>query len=128
MNRIWRYHRGQEIEHVTTTAADRASTATDVSPVREISHEEGLAMLDRRARRRLGFSGAEFLRRWEAGAYADDPDQPGVMDVALLLPFVGRAPHPTQPPRSGRTTGERCPCAAYRNAESASGLAARCVL
>lgn len=91
---------------MATTAAGPSPPATDVPPMREVSREEGLAMLDRRARRRLGISGAEFLRRWESGVYAADPDQPGVIDVALLLPFVGRAPNATPPRPSSRTTGE----------------------
>ncbi len=82
---------------MSQTVAEHDTTA-DAPPVREATHEEGLAMLDRRARHRLGISGAEFLRRWEAGEYADDPDQPGVMDVAMLLPFVGVTPE-AGPPR-----------------------------
>jgi hypothetical protein len=45
-------------------------------------------MLDREARRYLGISGEEFLRRWRNGEYASDPEQPGVVDVAMLLPFA----------------------------------------
>jgi len=33
-------------------------------------------------------SGAEFLRKWDAKEFGDDPDQPGIMDVAFLLPLV----------------------------------------
>jgi hypothetical protein len=57
-------------------------------PGREVSREEGLRMIDRQARRYLGISGAEFLRRWTRGDYAADPDQLGVIDVAMLLPFA----------------------------------------
>lgn len=32
--------------------------------------------------------GEEFLRKWDAGDFRDDPDQPGVMDVAMLIPLV----------------------------------------
>ena len=74
--------------------------------MRETTHEEGLAMLDRRAQRRLGISGAEFLRRWKAGDYAANPDQPGVIDVAMLLPFVGvppQAPQAAKPRQPART-------------------------
>ncbi|MGH2354097.1 MAG: hypothetical protein ACRDJN_21025 [Chloroflexota bacterium] len=57
-------------------------------PIREIGPEEVLVLLDRRARRYLGMSGEEFLRRWRAGEYASDPDQPGVIDLAMLVPFA----------------------------------------
>jgi hypothetical protein len=59
--------------------------------VREATPEEGRVLLDRRARRYLGISGDEFVRRWESGYYAADPDAPGVMLVAALLPFVRQA-------------------------------------
>lgn len=87
----------EEIEDVATTVADRSIAAADVPPVREATLEEGMVMLDRRARRRLGVSGAEFLRRWEAGEYAANPDQPGVIDVTMLLPFVGATPGSAKP-------------------------------
>jgi hypothetical protein len=88
---------------VATTVAD-PNTAADVPPVREVTFEEGLAMLDRRARRRLGISGAEFLRRWDTGQYVADPEQAGVIEVAMLLPFVGRAPEVGQARQSAPTT------------------------
>lgn len=59
-----------------------------VMPVRRATKAEGRALFDQRARRYLRISGDEFLRRWNAGEYAEDPDLPGVMDVAMLLPFV----------------------------------------
>lgn len=57
-----------------------------------VSPDEGLEMLDRQTRRYLGMSGIEFLRRWDAGEYADDPDQPGVRRVADLIPFARQDP------------------------------------
>lgn len=48
-------------------------------------------MFDNTARRELGVSGAEFVRRWEAGEYADatddDPQGRRVLHVAYLIPF-----------------------------------------
>lgn len=55
---------------------------------REITRQEGTAIFDEVARRHLNMSGAEFLRKWDAKEFGDDPDQPGVMDVAILLPLV----------------------------------------
>ena len=51
----------------------------------EVSGEEASAILDRQARRYLGISGEEFLRRWNSG-YWTHPDQvPGVIRVSMLL-------------------------------------------
>jgi hypothetical protein len=55
---------------------------------RELSREEGLALLDRAARRRLGMSAEEFIRAWEAGEFVGKADQGGVAGVAMLLPFA----------------------------------------
>src|SRR5215210_5234989 len=51
--------------------AERAETSEN--QIRELSKEEGREMFDRAAQRKLGISGEEFLRRWDAGDY-DDPD------------------------------------------------------
>lgn len=64
-------------------------------PQYTLSPEESLAMFDREAQHRLGITGEEFLRRWDAGEYRDIPDTPEgwrVMDVVFLLPFVRRVP------------------------------------
>ena len=53
----------------------------------EVTEEEGWAILDRAARRYLGISGEEFVRRWKAGEYPD-PDGTPVLRVAMLLPFA----------------------------------------
>jgi hypothetical protein len=53
-----------------------------------ITAEEGEHILDRQTRKILGISGDEFLRRWDAGEYADDPDAPGVRQVVPFLSFV----------------------------------------
>jgi hypothetical protein len=47
------------------------------------------SIFDAAARRYLRMSGDEFLKAWDAGAFEPDPDSHrGVMDVAILLPFV----------------------------------------
>lgn len=54
-----------------------------------VSEEEGLAMLDEQAHARLGISGEEFLRRWDAGEYARaEQDRPAVAAVAMLIPLA----------------------------------------
>jgi hypothetical protein len=39
-------------------------------------------------------SGDEFIQRYDAGEYDEDPDQPGIMSMILLLPLM-RHPHRT---------------------------------
>lgn len=53
----------------------------------EMTREEARAFFDEQARAWLGISGEEFIRRWDAGAFANEPERPEVMNVALLLPF-----------------------------------------
>lgn len=69
----------------------RATAQKDGQP-RELSREESRELFDRQAERYLGISGEEFLKRWDAGEYGDPDDRsvnpPGVMRLAMLLPFV----------------------------------------
>lgn len=58
--------------------------------VEVVSEEEGKALFDERARFYMKMSGDEFLRRWDAGEWKDDPDQPGVMTMLMFMPFAGR--------------------------------------
>lgn len=55
----------------------------------------GVALFDRQARRLLGISGVEFLRRWDAGESRHEEDSPearAAVHVAGLLPFGRRDP------------------------------------
>lgn len=63
------------------------STRLQDEQIRELSVAEGWALLDARARRYLGISAQEFIRRWRAGEYPD-PDQPEIMPVVMALPFA----------------------------------------
>jgi hypothetical protein len=54
----------------------------------DLTEEQAYALLDREAHRYLGMSAQEFIEAWEAGKFDDDPDQPNVMYVAMLLPLV----------------------------------------
>ncbi|MCC7107155.1 MAG: hypothetical protein IT307_18640 [Chloroflexi bacterium] len=54
------------------------------------SPEQGRALFDAQARKLMDISGDEFLRRWDAGVFADqidDPDHPEIMWLAMLIPF-----------------------------------------
>ncbi|MBA2521395.1 MAG: hypothetical protein H0V24_17195 [Chloroflexia bacterium] len=53
--------------------------------------DEARAMFDRRARRELGISGEEFLRRWDAGEFQPIPDTPAGWKVGrlyMMMPLV----------------------------------------
>ena len=56
--------------------------------IRDLTDEEGRALFDNAARFYLGISGEEFVERWDSGCYDEDPDQPDVVDVVMLLPFA----------------------------------------
>jgi hypothetical protein len=56
----------------------------------ELSRAEARALFDTQARKLLNMSGAEFLRRWDAGefdAIEDDPAHPEIMSLVLLQSF-----------------------------------------
>ena len=58
--------------------------------IRFLTPDEGRAFFDEQARKLLGISGEEFLRRWDAGefdAIADDPDHPEIMELHMIEDF-----------------------------------------
>lgn len=58
-----------------------------------VDPEEGRRMFDEAVREVMGISGQEFICRYDAGEYADIPDDLAhrhIIDLALLIPF-GRA-------------------------------------
>jgi hypothetical protein len=55
--------------------------------VRELSREEGRALLDELARRYLSMSADEFVSAWDAGELNGPFDSADVARVAMLLPF-----------------------------------------
>ena len=70
--------------------AERAKTTEN--QIHELTDEEAWELFDRSARRYLGISGEEFMRRWDAGEY-DDPDDrtknpPEVMELGMLMDFA----------------------------------------
>jgi hypothetical protein len=51
------------------------------------------ALFDREARRMIGVSGEEFIRRWSNGEYDDIDDSPEGREISylvMLLPFGGQ--------------------------------------
>jgi hypothetical protein len=51
---------------------------------------EAREAFDRASQYFLNVSGDEFLRRWESGEFREDEaaDQPGIIDLIMLLPLV----------------------------------------
>jgi hypothetical protein len=54
---------------------------------RKLTAAEGRQLLDEQARKFLGISGEEFLRRYDAGEL-NDLDRDDVLRVAMLIPFA----------------------------------------
>jgi hypothetical protein len=61
---------------------------------RILTDEEGRALFDEEAQRLLGISGEEFVRRYDAGYYDDNPDTPEVIELHLMLPLFRRVTVP----------------------------------
>jgi hypothetical protein len=71
-------------EAIMALAPNRADT------VRFLEDEESRAFFDAQAHRLMGMSGAEFLRRYDAGEFAehlDHPDHRGLTQLVMLIPF-----------------------------------------
>ena len=60
----------------------------DDAHIRYVTDEEAWGIFDETARREMGISGEEFLRRWDAGEWQDDPDHYPVMNVISMLAFA----------------------------------------
>jgi len=56
--------------------------------VRELTQAEGQALLDREAKRTLGISGEEFIRRYEAGEFNAQAERREIVHLAMLLPLA----------------------------------------
>lgn len=69
-------------------STSRPSVDTENGRVRILSKEEGRRLFDEEARRTLGISGDEFIRRYDAGEFDDPDDSPEVMNLVSLLPFA----------------------------------------
>jgi len=63
------------------------TVAAEDRHIRELSDTEAWELFDNAANEYLNVSGEEFLYRWKSGYY-EDPDQPDVMSVIMLLPFA----------------------------------------
>ena len=64
-----------------------------LDPPAVLDPELGNAMFDQEARRIVGFSGDEFIARWDAGEFRDFEDTPEgreLVHLILLIPFGRR--------------------------------------
>jgi hypothetical protein len=71
--------------------SDRTSGIKESEGVRLLNDEEARQHFDRSARRLLGISGEEFLRRYDAGEYdreLEDRELRGVMKLRMIENFV----------------------------------------
>lgn len=66
------------------------SRAVEDVQVNELSEQEAADVFDGICRRELSISGAEFLRRWDAGEYreVDVDDVDGLPDVVAVISLV----------------------------------------
>ena len=62
-------------------------SSTRLPSVTYVDACEGAAILDRQARKYLGMSGSEFIRKYRAGEI-EDPDSTDVLRVAMLIPLA----------------------------------------
>jgi len=72
-----------------------APSAPAVEPIQFVTAEEGRALFDEQARKLVGISGEEFLRRWDAGEYRDAIDGPvhgALIHLYMLIPFARQNP------------------------------------
>ena len=67
-----------------------ANYPQDDAPLEFFTDEEAAALFEHMAQHYLGISGDEFVERWDSGYYSEDPDRPGIMDMAMLIPLVRR--------------------------------------
>jgi hypothetical protein len=64
------------------------ATAVKAVDAKELTRDEGSALLDRQARRLLDMSGEEFIAAWDAGDFnGDTPERPEIVTLVMLLPF-----------------------------------------
>ncbi|MGI8551618.1 MAG: hypothetical protein ACR2PL_12665 [Dehalococcoidia bacterium] len=70
---------------MTATRAPEPNVSGD--RFRELSLDEGWALLEERSQHYLQIGAREFVRRWDAGE-TENPDRPEIIRVAMLLSFV----------------------------------------
>lgn len=69
-------------------AAEHLDHHDQIGRVEQFTDEEARQFFDRAVRRYLHMSGDEFIRRYDAGEYDEDPDRHLIMMMISLLPLV----------------------------------------
>lgn len=70
------------------SAPTQTERGIEIEGVKELTVEEARAYFDAQARRLVGMSGEEFLRRLDAGEFDDLIDEPGpIGNLEMLSPF-----------------------------------------
>jgi hypothetical protein len=70
-------------------ATERQHRTYALPDIRDVSADEAGEIFDRQARKYLGMTGEEFLRKWDAGEI-HDPDQAHIVRQVLMIPLLGR--------------------------------------
>ncbi len=60
----------------------------EASNVKELTLKQGSALLDKQVRKYLHLSGDEFIKKWDAGEFDENPDRPEIMRLVMLIPFA----------------------------------------
>lgn len=80
-------------DHAQTDWLDDEYAFDEDMGVIVLTEKQSADLFDREARKALGISGEEFLRRWDAGEISPVPDTPEGWPVArlvMMLPLVRR--------------------------------------
>ena len=68
-----------------------ATTGVPATPTTQtLTADEGRTLFDEAARRELGMSGEEFIRRWDQGEFREivnGPEHRTLMRLVMLMPF-----------------------------------------
>ncbi|MGH2532145.1 MAG: hypothetical protein ACRDJW_07525 [Thermomicrobiales bacterium] len=91
MAKVWqRADREQAEDDLVATGYHFDMSDHPIPGVQWLSDEEAHALFDAKARRVMGISGDEFLRRYDAGEFDDIPDDREHLDywdLVMLVPF-----------------------------------------
>jgi hypothetical protein len=63
---------------------------TSIPGVDILTREEGVAFFDRQARKFMGMSGEEFLRRYDEGEFRPSCQSINISRMVMLIPFARR--------------------------------------
>ena len=56
--------------------------------IRQLSPEQGYALLDKQTRQHFGISANEFIEAWRAGKFRDEEKYPEAVGLAMMIPLA----------------------------------------